>query len=337
MKINMSEHFRTVSSIELRIDVGSDQQIAATVFLPPKAIPSVRQTAIFALSGGGYARGYYNLQFPNRPDYSQAEYHARQGHIFVALDHLGVGGSSAENAQNLRIEDIAAANARAVETITEKLKKGSLTDGFPATKHLVRVGIGQSMGGCITIVMQANHSCYDGIGILGYSAIHTVLPQPTEEERNRSIQGHHYSRETASAQLSLETSSASISNFSYPFHWEDVPADIIAEDMSKGFPIRTPPVPAWASATVPSCAITMMSPGVIAAEAASIRVPVFIGVGERDTCPTPHAEPSAYQNCADVSLSIIPHMAHMHNFASTRHALWARLEEWYATIAREAD
>lgn len=333
----MSKHAEAMRNVELCIEINLNQRIAATVFLPPKTMLKTRQTIIFALPGGGYARGYYNLQLPSHPKYSQAEYHVQQGHIFVALDHLGVGDSSTENATSLRIEDIAAANARAVEAITEKLREGSLLDDLPAIEHFVRIGIGQSMGGCITVVMQANHACYDGIGVLGYSAIHTVLPQPTEEERARSIQGHHYSRETASAQLSLETSSASISSFSYPFHWEDVPEDIIAEDMSNGFPLRTPPVPAWASATVPNCAITMMSPGAIAAEAAAIRVPVFIGVGERDTCPTPHAEPSAYQNSTDVSLSIIPQMAHMHNFAGTRHTLWARLEEWYTTIVREAD
>ena len=65
----------------------------------------------------------------------QAGWHAERGWIFVACDHLGVGDSS-------------------------------LAD--PAV-----LGIGQSMGGCLTVVQQARHESYDGVGVLGYSAIHT--------------------------------------------------------------------------------------------------------------------------------------------------------------------
>src|SRR5690606_10262756 len=89
----------------------------------------------------------------------------------------------------------------------------------------------------------------------------------------------------------------------------------------------------WGSATVPPCAITMMSPGAIAAEAAAVEVPVFVGVGERDTCPDPHAEPSAFRRSRDVTVCIVPAMAHMHNFAGTRQQLWERLQRWYLSIA----
>ena len=38
------------------------------------------------------------------------------------------------------------------------------------------IGIGQSMGGCLTVVQQGRYHCYDGIGVLGYSAVHTHPP-----------------------------------------------------------------------------------------------------------------------------------------------------------------
>ncbi len=38
------------------------------------------------------------------------------------------------------------------------------------------IGIGQSMGGSLTVVQQGRYHCYDGIGVLGYSAVHTHPP-----------------------------------------------------------------------------------------------------------------------------------------------------------------
>ena len=111
-----------------------------------------------------------------------------------------------------------------------------------------------------------------------------------------------------------------------------MPADILAADMSGGYPLRKT-APAWGSLTVPPCAVTMMTPAVVAADAASIKVPILIAMGERDVCPDPHAEPSAYKGSNDVSLFIVARMAHMHNFASTRAVLWSRIESWSRRIA----
>jgi hypothetical protein len=76
----------------------------------------------------------------------------------------------------------------------------------------------------------------------------------------------------------------------------------------------------------------MLSPGYVSREAEAVSVPVFIGLGERDTAPEPHREPSAYTNSSDVTLFICERMAHMHNFASTRDALWDRLVRWCASL-----
>ena len=69
----------------------------------------------------------------------------------------------------------------------------------------------------------------------------------------------------------------------------------------------------------------------------AVGVPVFIGVGERDVCPDPRAKPRAYGNSPDITVCIVPRMAHMHNFAGTREVLWARLEYWTRGIAASGD
>lgn len=86
---------------------------------------------------------------------------------------------------------------------------------------------------------------------------------------------------------------------------------------------------------MPMCAVLMMSPGYIAEEAAAVEVPVLIGAGERDTLPDPHAEPAAFRKARDVSLYVVPRMAHMHNFASTRVLMWDRIADWSRMVARE--
>src|SRR5271165_4950148 len=98
---------------ELRIDVTSALPLAgpltmaASVYLPDPATVASPPVVMFASPGGGYSRGYFDLQFDGRPGYSQAQYHAAQGMIVVAYDHLGVGESTTANNHTLTVETIA--------------------------------------------------------------------------------------------------------------------------------------------------------------------------------------------------------------------------------------
>lgn len=329
-----------MEKIELRIDVSAavphpgTHEIALTAYLPPAHALPPRPVALFASPGGGYTRHYYDMQPPGHAGYSQAEAHVRQGTIFISYDHLGVGGSSTQHLREYTVAQLAAANDAAVREVAARLQCGRLSDALPPLPGLTRIGIGQSMGGCVTIVMQGRHETFRAIAPLGYSAIHTVLPQRDAADRQRGLDHHAAIGARDVGAISVEEASQGVVDFVYPFHWDDVPADILAADMEGGYPLRKT-APAWGSLTVPPCAVTMMTPGVVAAEAASVKVPVLIAMGERDVCPDPHAEPSAYAGSRDVSLFIAPRMAHMHNFASTREQLWTRIESWSRRIAMD--
>jgi hypothetical protein len=331
-----------VKKLELRIDVSKavalpgPLEVALSVYLPDPARLAPRPIVMAAFPGGGYSRGYFDMHFPGHEGYSQAEHHAAAGLVFIAGDHLGVGDSSIPDFSRLSIEMIAAGNDCAVREVLARLEAGTLSPGFPALRRPVRIGIGQSMGGCITIVMQGRHRTYDAIAPLGYSAIHTVLPQRSEAARQKSMQGHRHQRGEDLATLSVAESSQSIEDFVYPFHWEDVPRDILDADMAGGYPLRKT-APPFGSLTIPSCAIQMMAPGCVAEEAAAVTVPVLVGDGERDTCPDPLAEPGAFRSSRDVSVYVVPRMAHMHNFASTRARLWQRLLHWSQAVAADLE
>ena len=333
---------RAMQAIQLRIDVSSavplsgPLEVALTAYLPDPGRLCSPPIVMAAFPGGGYSRGYFDMSFAGHAQYSEAEHHTAAGLIFIAGDHLGVGESSVPDFSKLSIEMIAAGNDFAVREVLRRLETGTLTRGFPAVNGAAKIGIGQSMGGCITIVMQGNHRTYDAVAPLGYSAIHTTLPQRSDAAYHASMQAHAHARNADLTKLSVAEASTHVADFVYPFHWEDVPKDILDADMSGGYPLRKASPP-FGSLTVPTCALQMMAPSCVAKEAAAIEAPVLIGVGARDVCPDPHAEPGAYKHSRDVSLYIVPRMAHMHNFASTRRLLWDRLVEWSRIVSRHVE
>ena len=322
-------------SIPIRIEVGHaikadiPQQIAGTVHLPDQMPDNSRDLVIFASPGGGYSQHYYDIQIDGHQGYSEAEYHTSRGIVFVAMDHLGVGESSLELQNNITIEQAADANDAFVREVMDRLRKGTLDLDLRALEDPFFVGIGQSMGGGVTMVMQSRLQTFDAIVVLGKSALHTVLPQPTFElfDVQRSI--FYFSRATPLEELSITMTAEKIPDFVYPFHWPEEPEDVMAADMAGGYPHRDPAkAPKFGSVTTPRYAVAMMSPGFMTSDAARITVPVLMVAGERDVQPDIRREPTAFINSNDVSVFVVPRMAHMHNFAPTRRALWQRTADW---------
>ncbi|MGK2317974.1 alpha/beta hydrolase [Gordonia rhizosphera] len=328
-----------MKSVSLRIEVGATisaavpQQIAGTVYYPEEFEPGEHPLVIFAAPGGGYSQHYYNMHFDGHEGYSEAEYHTARDIVFITMDHLGVGESSLELTEQLSIEQAADTNDAFVREVVTRLEKGSVAADLPPLASPFVVGVGQSMGGGVTIVMQSRNRTFDAIVALGKSALHSVLPQPTFDlfDVQRSI--FYFSRTTPLNELSIRLTSDRIPDFLYPFHWPEEPEDVVAEDMKGGYPARQE-APVFGSATTPTYAVAMMSPAFLTPDAARIEVPVLVAGGERDVMPDARREPTAFINSSDVSVFIAPRMAHMHNFAPTRRLLWQRVAEWSQMQAR---
>jgi hypothetical protein len=272
---------------------------------------------VFCFPGGGYGRGYFDLQIPNRNGYSQAEHHVRAGLILVACDHLGVGGSSEVDRSRSSYENIAAANTIVVSEVSELIRRGSVAPDLPAIHDPLLIGMGQSFGGMMLIIQQGRQHPFDAVAVLGYSAHHTQVPTPLSTAT---------SMEGGVVRLDRWTPD---DYWRYAFFWEDVPKPIVDADMEGGHPGRKPPLPMWASDRRPGGVhISARLPNVVSHWAAVIECPVFVGCGERDVCSDPWSEPGNYGRAKDITLAVIPWMAHMHNFAGTRHELWARLVTW---------
>jgi pimeloyl-ACP methyl ester carboxylesterase len=286
---------------------GQPWEIAATVFLPPPLSLASGPNVLVLLPGGGYGRGYFNLPVPGT---SQAMYHAGRGNIIVAIDPLGVGDSSpAEDAS--AADGAAAVNAVATH-IKRALPAGTFVPGLGPVAFGAITAAGQSLGGHLLAVTQAEHDTFVGIALLGSSVAGTQFPLPGGGV----------------------TTAVQDADFSYVFHWGDVPqVDATAEptdletligvDVALGVPVRTADAP-WSSRTVPGATMDILAAAT--ARAGEITRPVLLAAGERDVTQPLEAEAAMFTGSPEVDTFVLPESAHMHNFAATREQLWKRLD-----------
>ena len=323
-------------SVDLQVDVteaaglGEPAHIALTVTVPDEQPPAA-PLVCFAKPGAGYSRGYFTADLPGAGFGSQAAWHASRGWTVVSVDHLGVGESSQHDPDALTFSTVVAAAQAAEADVLQKLAAGTLMDGLAAVERPVRIGIGQSMGGSLTVLQQGRYHCYDGIGVLGYGVFRTLPPTPPGVPdlvlpwTPRDVLPSTGVFTNAPA---LADAGGGAVSLAWGFHFDDVDPAVVARDMDD-YPARHGDLPPWGSATIPgTVALWCVSPGSTLTEAAAIRCPVLLAVGERDVVVDPWGEPRAYGSALSVDLFVCPRMAHMHNFAGTREVLWRRIETW---------
>jgi alpha-beta hydrolase superfamily lysophospholipase len=79
---------------DVTAEVGTGEALKQTAwsFLPSD--PSQVKGVLLCLAGGTYDKAYWHLEVPGHPGYSFGLHLASLGFVVVALDHLGVGGST---------------------------------------------------------------------------------------------------------------------------------------------------------------------------------------------------------------------------------------------------
>jgi alpha-beta hydrolase superfamily lysophospholipase len=331
-------------SVDLRIDVsdaaalGEPAHIALTVTAPDHLPDDA--VVCFAKPGAGYGRGYFTEDLPGPASGAQAAWHAARGWIFVAIDHLGVGESSLHDPDRLTFAPVIAASEAAEAEVLQNLAAGTLFDGLAPVTDPLTIGIGQSMGGAFAIVQQGRHHGYDGVGVLGYSPLHTQPPTapgqpplglpwvPRDTSPSEGVFTNGPALAEATALPAPTPADSDLAPVAWGFHYDDVDPDVVRRDLSD-YPARHGDVPAWGSATIPGTAVLWcLAPGATLAEAAAIRCPVLVALGERDVLVDPRGEVRAYESALSVDYFVCPRMAHMHNFAGTRELFWRRIETW---------
>jgi hypothetical protein len=188
-------HFRIDVSAALP-DGATDERVelAATAAFDPdvlKADPAI----LLAIPGGTYHRRYWDLQPPGRNGYSQAEWVAARGDVLIACDYLG-GGDSTRPADGdfMTLEVSADAAHEFYGQVHTLLTKGELHEQLPPLAGPTYVGLGQSLGGHITVMQQGKYADYAGIGAFGVSPTlianipnHRRLDGLSSEQRRAAI------------------------------------------------------------------------------------------------------------------------------------------------------
>jgi pimeloyl-ACP methyl ester carboxylesterase len=285
--------------------------ITASVHLPDRA----PRAALICWPGGSYGRAYWDMQIPGHPGYSFAEHMTAKGYLVLAADHLGVGASSKPaDGDRVGFETMSAASAAFVEQV-----RGLLAQGAPelggAPLDIPVVGVGHSLGACLTVVTQARYRCYDAVALLGFT---------------------HGQKELAVGAVGAAGADAAIEQARAFFGdaWDDV-YGLVPRGPNHGW-LHRPDVPAAVVAADDAEAVRWprqsyvdaLLAGYSAEFAAQVDCSVFLGFGDHDVPPVPHHEVAFYTRSGDVTLYVLPDAAHCHNFATTRMRLWDRIDRW---------
>jgi hypothetical protein len=314
---------------ELRIDVSAAVRhdeplhVSATIVAPNAEQLPPRPFVVLAIPGGTYHRRYWDLHPPGRTGFSQAEFLAERGVVAVACDYLGGGDSSRpDDGDFIGLEAQADAAHGVFEHVRDSLVRGTLVDALPPVADSTFVGIGQSLGGFITMIQQGKYGDYPAIGIFGASPllIANTREQPEWEnmsaaERRAWITAEN-ARQSGGQELAMYHG-APREQYCGIFHVTDVPDDLLAYDEAECHTL----IPRNAG-------IDGMTPGFARPFADRIRSPLFLAFGEFDVSADPHAEATGYPGSSDITIVVVPRMAHMHNFAETRTQLWERFFAW---------
>jgi alpha-beta hydrolase superfamily lysophospholipase len=311
-------------SFDVSAGLGSGEQLtqAAWAFLPER--PADADAVLLCLAGGTYDKHYWHIEIDDHPGYSFGEHLADAGFIVIAVDHLGIGASTDPVASGpLGLRLLAAGDAEVARQVRQRLSLGTLVDGVPRTAARL-VGVGHSMGACLTTMVQATTHPYDAIALLGYGVQITNVYDDTAdaaELEQRIQQTIEASCQLTGAKPTDRHTFAPRAYLADLFYAGEVPQEVVDADtaVQSRVPLRA--------------AAEVTTPGFVEHYTASVDVPVFLAFGAAtDVSPNPYSEPANFTGSPDVTLHVVPKSGHCHNFASHRSQLWDRIARWVPTV-----
>jgi pimeloyl-ACP methyl ester carboxylesterase len=268
-------------SFDVSAGVGSNEELTqrAWLFLPEH--PADAQAVLLCLAGGCYDKHYWHLEVEGHPGYSFGEHMAALGFIVIAVDHLGVGESTDPISSGpLGLKLLAAGDAEVARQVRERLQRGSLHEDLPLSTAAL-IGVGHSMGACLTTMVQATAHPYDAVALLGYGVQITNVydDQADAAGLEQRIQ------QTLELSCQLTTAKPTDSHLIGPrsylaelFYAGEVPPDVMQADTA-----AQSRVPLRATAEV-------TTPGMVEQYAPQVDVPVFLAFGAAlDVSPNPLA------------------------------------------------
>jgi pimeloyl-ACP methyl ester carboxylesterase len=322
--------------LDVTAEVPFDERVrlAASVHLPDLAAAPPRAVLI-CWPGGSYSRAYWDMHIDEYPGYSFAQHMTAQGFVVLATDPLGVGASSKPaDGDQVNLDTMSAAAASFVEQVRALLAEASPELGGTPLPDIPIIGVGHSLGACLTTATQARHRCYDAVALLGFThGQKDVSVTAVGAAEREPVNDADVLRETAveQAQAFFGETWDDVYGFAPRepnhswLHRPDVPATVIGVDDAQA--VRWPR----------QAYVDALLAGYSAGFASQLDCNVFLGFGDHDVPPIPHADVAFYTSSCDVTLYVLPNCAHCHNFATTRAELWDRIGLWGGEQARSGE
>lgn len=324
----------TVTLHRLRVPtavvVGSEPplQIAVSLHVPQTlAQPAL---VLCCVPGGGMNRGYYDLLTAEGDTRaSLARQMAARGMLVMTLDPPGIGDSDKPaDGYLLSPALIAQALGEAMDAVLAQLREGHVVPGLAALPALRSVGLGHSMGGLLTILSQAQRARHAALVVLGFAT--AGLPQFMTSSAKALI------GDRAAIDAQLEALSRKMfGNVQYPRPMKAANgAELYGSSTAE--PDVVAALKPCVEGILPQPAQLALFPGNVAAEAAAVDVPVYIGVGDRDMTGKAEDIPAAFTASPAVHLQVLPQTGHSHFLFPSRSVLFDDIAHWLGTVLAEA-
>lgn len=300
--------------------------------VPPRAI-------LVCLTGGGVTRRFFDLRFEDNASFSLAQALADRGYAVVMIDHLGVGGSSRpDDGFDLTPDVLADSAAEAARAAINFICAGSMGTGECSPPIF---GVGHSMGGMISVLVQARHSIYDGLVLLGYVA--NGSPN-TLREGGKLTAGKPEQIRASLTALTIEMFGGAIKPAGPAKDTTGLakaPGKAPSANTSRLFrpeaadPEGTLALKAVIAPVLNASVLFALIPGSHAPEMVRVRRPILVIVGEHDFAYPPKDLEKLFPNAPSISTFLPQGIGHnVFNFPG-RDRVFACIDEWIEAAIRE--
>ncbi len=283
-------------------------EVAASLIAPADRAP---KALLLCLPGGYLSRHYFDLGLDGDHRYSFAEHMAGHGFASLALDHLGIGDSARpRDGWVLRAETVARANQRALDEALARWQR----EGGSA---LPTIGVGHSMGSCLSVVQQAEHAPHRALVLFSFT---TLGLRPF-------LQGHEAEVADDPEAIAARIEELARERFGGPYPADAPEAETPAFSAGTAGPDGERALASASAGLLPIPGLLSMIPGGYRPWAEQVRCPTFVAVGDHDLHSAQKA-PASLPHAPEVVAYTLEDCWHCHTVANTREKLFTRIARW---------
>ena len=269
---------------------------------------------LVCLPGGSMTRDYFDLGGEDRNTYSFARIMSGLGYDVLIMDHPGIASNPLHEDHGFLMPKMAAGYlANALEKIFS----------IAGHENTAKIIIGHSMGGMMSVLLQAHHKQFNGLCLFGSSAggLDWALDENEKTYKNQQdrLESDLQSLTLRKFQMAFPPGLGGPTGHSKTFGGETKQANQY---------LRNAQAPLYAAGGMMS-----MIKGSFRREAEAIDIPILFAFGEHDLGIPPQDAPKDFINVASCELIVLDSAGHNSFAFSAINTLVKRVDHWASDIA----